>query len=216
MSTQIRLFKRNMKTGYALGACHDSWAPYHVRIDIPYGRCYIVIEDGMADTIPVYNKATGEPIPALEIAKEILKQNRFTISVGSKGAAKKMHYGEKWFFDYDSNIREFFEENKLDIPEDGKSYGQRMQDIALGNLEAQGLIQKGMGTKERVSVGQQAIQQAKDNQEAQKIKELEAKLAEAEKAKADLEAAKEQPKVEEKPAKKAAKKKEEAKEVAAK
>ena len=119
-----------------------------------------------------------------------------------------MHYGEKWFFDYDANLRQFFEDNKLDIPADGKSYGERIKDAALGNLASQGLIKNGMGSDDKVSVGQKAIQQAKDNQESEELKELKAKLAKIEKEKAELEANKVEKKPELKDTKKVAKKKE--------
>ena len=167
MVKKIRLCKGREIGGksFAIGVTNKDWDIPWIVVNFPDTRLFTEIKDGSIDGYPVFDKVTGQAVPATEIVKWIFRQNNMTVSQDRNGIKKRHHYGElrQWFIDYDSALEKFFEENNIPIPADKRSYDERMTETALGNLQAQGV---------NISAGQQALEDAKArNAELAKAKE---------------------------------------------
>lgn len=199
--TTYKIFKNDLKKGYALGVWDTDWEPFHVRINIPIHKACAEIQDGLIFSdipIEVYYKDKFEPVPALEILKRVVECNKAGIVATASGYRKKGTYGA-WFIDFDESLEGFFEQYKLPIPDDRKSIGQKMQAMAMGNLEAQGFITRGLGS-EGDAPGRKALEEAKAAKEASEIAELKEQQEKLLKEIADLKAVQkeEKPKVKKK------------------
>lgn len=163
---EIKIFKcvaRNMSWGVRC----DDWLPSHVIFPIVKGAKYISIKDGYVSNMPVIDAKTGDPIPATEIVKKFLIQNKSVSNVDQNGLKTFDYYDRLFFIDYKPNLKEFFEENRLPIPADQKGVAERMLGTYTDTLKAFGL------EEDALSPGQKAIVEAK--KEAEPAKEVEAK-----------------------------------------
>lgn len=156
MITKIRLCKGREigKKSFAIGVSNSRWTVPHVRIEFSERSPYLDINDGEVHGIPIINAEDNEPVPATEIVKKIYEQNHLTISQHAKGYARRTHYGEnfKWFIDYEKDLEQFFIDNKIPLPEDKRSFDEKMVEAAMGNLASAGV---------NISAGQRAIEEAK-------------------------------------------------------
>lgn len=139
MVKSVKLFKGKENAGkaFSLGCSNNGWnLPDGVKIYFPRIQPFHELKEG-----EILNQ-DGSSADILAILQQIVKENKETVSVGIHGTFRKSIYGEnnKWFIDYQPELKEFFEKNNLPIPADGKSIGERQKDIMLSMLEAQGLL----------------------------------------------------------------------------
>lgn len=170
------------RRSYRLGALNENWNPSHVVLILSESRIFTEISDGKIDIMPVrYSKAAGrelagKPVPAEEIVRELLIDNREAWTTTAHGASAVRSYGERqsWYIDFDESLRGFFEENELPIPADGKGLQQRVTEMAMGQVAAMGFAKPDFAGSE----GAKAIEAAKA--------ELASKQAEIDSLKAQL------------------------------
>lgn len=134
---KIKLFKgtRFKTTEHTLGLFREDWSPQQLNFTIPQGRASIDIQDGDA-----FDSA-GNPLTAVQITDELLKQNGDRWVYGGKaGRTLKKDYGSQYFIDYHPQIHDLFVKHKLPIPEDGKSMQDRAIEASLAQLKMAGVI----------------------------------------------------------------------------
>lgn len=180
MSKEIRIVKTSMKTAFGVGGYNKDWEPSDVLAKIPLTAQYVTIKDGFVGNIPYYVRETGQPVPAEELLKAILKDNRKTLSVNAKGSHQKTQYGQRWFIDYEKDLEPLFKEFNLPIPEDKRTLFQKAKDFAMGNLVRQGLANTGELNPEAnpVPPGQAALEQAKRQKELNELEDMKKQMAE--------------------------------------
>lgn len=154
---KIKLYKgdRFKSVGYSLGVTRSDWQPTFREYVIPANRASIDIEDGH------FFDNAGNPVSAIDIAKELLKQNKNQWVYGGKGGSfKKEYYGKHFFIDYYPQLKDIFEQHKLPIPEDGKSIQDRAVEAALAQLKVAGVIDSDFDSSKLTAF--QAMQKAKE------------------------------------------------------
>ena len=171
MSKVIRICKGSEtgKRAYKIGALNENWMPSHIVLNLTESRIFTEIRDGKVDQLPVrYSKAAGKelagkPVPAEEIVKELLLDNREVWTTNAHGSYPVKAYGENhcWYVDYDSSLEAFFTENELPVPADGKGMGQRLTEMAMGQVAALGFARDGAEIVAVASEGTKAIEEAK-------------------------------------------------------
>lgn len=192
----IRLCKGEMigRKAFALGVKNAEWGGENIdntigwyRVNLPESKLFVEINDGKIENVPVLYK-NGNPVPAKEIVKHLVLQNRETRGVGKNGYSVSKHYGHlnKWYIDYSPELTDLFKELKLEIPEDGKSLATKMTEMAMGSLQALGFRKNEIGTYDMVSPGQKALEEAKAQALAEAAAQKDAEIAAL---KAQLEAA---------------------------
>lgn len=197
--TTIRLCKGQAigRKSWAIGVRNKEWGGEnldneigHYRVNFPETKLFIEIQDGSLDGLPVLYKKDFTPVPAKEIVKHILLQNKDTRVVTHNGYSTTLHYGilNKWYIDYSPEIHDLFTELNLEIPADGKSLGDRMRDAALGNLSLMGFAQNANQGYDGVAPGIKALEEARLKAREEALAEKEAEIAAL---KAQLEASEE-------------------------
>ena len=142
------------------GVVNDKWLPSHVIFPITRGAKFITVKDGQVGNMAVIDKETGHPIPAEELVKQFLIQNRRNGYVDANGARSIDYYDQLFFIDYNKSLKKFFEENHLPIPADERGVAERMLGTYTDTLKAFGLEEE-----EAISPGQKAILEAKKEEE---------------------------------------------------
>lgn len=186
--TTIRLCKGQAigRKSWAIGVRNKEWGGEnldneegHYRLNFPETKLFIEIKDGSLDGIPVLYKKDFTPVPAKEIVKHILLQNKDTRVVTHNGYSTTQHYGmlNKWYIDYSPEIHDLFTELNLEIPADGKSLGDRMRDAALGNLSLMGFAQNANQGYDGVAPGIKALEEARQKARDEALAEKEAEIA---------------------------------------
>lgn len=191
MSKVIRICKGSEigKRAYKIGALNENWMPSHIVLNLTESRIFTEIRDGKVDQLPVrYSKAAGKdlagkPVPAEEIVKELLLDNREVWTTNAHGSYPVRAYGENfcWYVDYDTSLDKFFEENELPVPADGKGMGQRLTEMAMGQVAALGFVKDGANVTSFASEGSKAIEEAKAKNAALEAEIAALKAAAAEK-----------------------------------
>ena len=145
---------------YSFGVTNPNWDINEGRYVVSFNnlnKIMQIIEDG-----EIFDKE-GKPVLALDIAAEILKQNRFNdSSVGAEGTVRKDYYGSHFLFDYSPELKEFFQKNRLPIPEDGLGIADRAINAAFTELKVKGIADD-LPTAEELSAFL-AAKRAKQNQ----------------------------------------------------
>lgn len=188
MSEVIRLCKGTEigRKSFAIGVTNPKWGGDNInnekgwyRLNFPEHKIFVEISDGSLDGVPVLYKEDAEPVPAREIVKHLIIQNGETRTVGKSGYGLSKHYGRhaKWFVDYTPDLKDFFEEMKLEIPADGKSIADQMHDMAMGRLQAMGFAKNELGGYDNVSPGQKALEEARKEARSEAIAEKDAEIA---------------------------------------
>jgi len=194
---EIKIFKGKKQQGvnFSIGlGGEDSLAPEieHMPIHFPVEDCFAVIRDGeiqtpLDGTYTILNSKTREPVPLQKIVWALFNQNQDVKQIGKRGIKSIKSYGQhnRWFFDYEPELEEFFVENNIPLPADKKSYFSTVlsrKPIGLMSEEEKGMLVRGMGGAQD---GVAAIEAAKAKKELQKQQvELEAMKAELEAIKA--------------------------------
>jgi hypothetical protein len=145
---------------YSFGVTNPNWDINEGRYVVSFNnlnKIMQIIEDG-----EIFDKE-GKPVLALDVATEILKQNRFNdSSIGGEGAIRKDYYGSHFLFDYSPELKEFFQKNRLPIPEDGLGIADRAINAAFTELKVKGIADD-LPTAEELSAFL-ATKRAKQNQ----------------------------------------------------
>jgi hypothetical protein len=133
---------------FSIGVTNPDWAINEGKYIVSFGHkadFIKTIEDGM------FRYKDGKPVLALDIATEILKQNRFNdSSYGAEGRVYKDYYGSHFSFDYTPELHKFFENNRLPIPADGLALADRAINTAFAELKIKGICDE-VPTSEELS-----------------------------------------------------------------
>lgn len=127
---------------------------------------------------------------AKEIIKELFKQNGNFRVAKKRGYVTKGTYTSKWFIEYKPELHDFFVENNIPIPEDTRSFEQKVYDTANSKMIAMGIKQ---------APGVAAVAAAKQDKELKEVESLKSELAQMKEMLADLTKAKAEPEVKAKP-----------------
>ncbi len=167
---KIKLYKgdRFKTTGHTMGLFREDWSPQQLNFTIPAGLASIDIKDGDAFD------SNGEPLTAVEIVDELLKQNgpRWVYG-GQGGRIRKIDYGSQYFIDYHVQLKDLFIKHKLPIPEDGKSMQDRAVEAAIAQLKMAGVVDQDTDVSKLSAFQQMQAQKPAAKPAAKKVEKKE-------------------------------------------